>query len=139
MVPTSASSPTTRPGSTACTARLVARLRATGAAVLVLGSIPDPHTDVPICLSAHLDDSAACAPARPKALDDAGIAAERAATIGGGGQYADLTSLFCTPSDCPLVIGENLVFRDDNHLTVGYAETLAPIIGALTDRALPRN
>ncbi|MET8796764.1 acyltransferase family protein [Nocardia sp. NPDC004568] len=119
--------------------RLVARLRATGAAVLVLGSIPDPHTDVPICLSAHLDDSAACAPARPEAIDDAGIAAERAATIGGGGQYTDLTSLFCTPSDCPLVIGDNLVFRDDNHLTVEYAETLAPIIGALTDRALARN
>ncbi|WP_084480748.1 acyltransferase family protein [Nocardia grenadensis] len=119
--------------------RLVARLRATGAAVLVLGSIPDPHTDVPICLSGHLDDAAACAPARPDALDDAGIAAERAATIGGGGQYADLTSLFCTPSDCPLVIGDKLVFRDDNHITVGYAETLAPIIGALTDRALARN
>ncbi|MGW6333111.1 acyltransferase family protein [Nocardia rhamnosiphila] len=119
--------------------RLVARLRATGAAVLVLGSIPDPHTDVPICLSEHLDDAAACAPARPDALDDAGIAAERAATIGAGGQYADLTSLFCTASDCPLVIGDNLVFRDDNHLTVGYAETLAPVIGALTDRALARN
>ncbi|MFI2228549.1 acyltransferase family protein [Nocardia testacea] len=119
--------------------RLVARLRGTGAAVLVLGSIPDPHTDVPICLSGHLEDSASCAPARPDALNDTGIAAERAATIGGGGQYADLTSLFCTPSDCPLVIGDNLVFRDDNHLTVDYAETLAPIIGALTDRALTRN
>ncbi|WP_063059173.1 acyltransferase family protein [Nocardia sienata] len=119
--------------------RLVARLRATGAAVLVLGSIPDPHTDVPICLSAHIDDSAACAPARADALDDAGIAAERAATIGGGGQYADLTSLFCTPSDCPLVIGDNLVFRDDNHLTVDYAETLAPVIGTLTDHALSRH
>lgn len=119
--------------------RLVAQLRATGAAVLVLGSIPDPHTDVPVCLSEHLDDSTACAPARPDALNDLGIAAEQAATISGGGQYADLTSLFCTPSDCPLVIGDNLVFRDDNHLTVSYAETLAPIIGALTDRALARN
>lgn len=119
--------------------RLVDRLRTTGAAVLVLGSIPDPHTDVPICLSDHLDDLAACAPARPDALNDAGIAAEQAATTAGGGQYADMTSLFCTPAGCPLVIGDNLVFRDDNHLTVDYAETLAPIIGTLTDRALTRN
>ncbi|WP_245547543.1 acyltransferase family protein [Nocardia brevicatena] len=119
--------------------RLVAQLRTTGAAVLVLGSIPDPHTNVPICLSDHLDDPAACTPARPDALNDAGIAAEQAATTAGGGQYADLTSLFCAPAGCPFVIGDNLVFRDDNHLTVGYAETLAPIIGTLTDRALARS
>lgn len=42
-------------------------------------------------------------------------------------------------SDCPLVIGDNLVFRDDNHVTADYAETLAPIIGTLTDHALSRN
>ncbi|MEV0297623.1 acyltransferase family protein [Nocardia sp. NPDC050710] len=116
--------------------RLVGRLRATGAAVLVLGSIPDPHTTVPVCLSGHLDDVLACTPTRPVAIDDAGIAAEQAATIGAGGQYADLTSLFCTAARCPLIIGDNLVYRDDNHLTVSYARTLGPVIGALADRAL---
>ncbi|MFI2476897.1 acyltransferase family protein [Nocardia xishanensis] len=118
--------------------RLVGRLRETGAAVLVLGSIPDPHTTVPACLSEHLDDAVACAPARPVAVDDAGIAAEQAATTAGGGQYADLTSLFCTAARCPLIIGDNLVYRDDNHLTVGYARTLGPVIAALADRALAR-
>ncbi|WP_040789847.1 acyltransferase family protein [Nocardia paucivorans] len=119
--------------------RLVARLRSTGATVLVLGPVPDPHTDVPLCLSEHLDDPTACAPTRADALDDAGIAAERAATIAGGGRYADLTPLFCAPTGCPLVIGDNLVFRDDNHLTVEYAETLAPVIDTLTERAPTRN
>lgn len=116
--------------------RLVGRLRETGAAVLVLGSIPDPHTTVPACLSEHLDDAVACTPARPVAVDDAGIAAEQAATTAGGGQYADLTSLFCTAARCPLIIGDNLVYRDDNHLTVSYARTLGPVIAALADRAL---
>ncbi|MFX0578690.1 acyltransferase family protein [Nocardia nepalensis] len=115
---------------------LVGQLRATGAAVLVLGSIPDPHTTVPTCLSEHIDNAAACAPARPDAVNDAGIAAEQAAAIAGGGQYADLTSLFCTTARCPLIIGDNLVYRDDNHITVSYARTLAPVIAALTDRAL---
>ncbi|WP_433633876.1 acyltransferase family protein [Nocardia sp. CA-120079] len=116
--------------------RLVGQLRATGAAVLVLGSIPDPHTTVPACLSEHIDNAAACAPARPEAVDDAGIAAEQAAATTGGGQYADLTSLFCTAASCPLIIGDNLVYRDDNHLTVSYARTLGPVIVALADRAL---
>lgn len=116
--------------------RLVGDLRATGAAVLVLGSIPDPHTTVPVCLSEHIDNAAACTPARPAAVNDAGIAAEQAATIAGGGQYADPTSLFCTAARCPLIIGDNLVYRDDNHLTVSYARTLGPVIAALADRAL---
>ncbi|MEV4238794.1 acyltransferase family protein [Nocardia sp. NPDC049737] len=116
--------------------RLVGQLRATGAAVLVLGPIPDPHATVPVCLSEHIDDPAACTPARPVAVDDAGIGAEQAAAIAGGGQYADLTALFCTTARCPLIIGDNLVYRDDNHLTVGYARTLGPVIAALADHAL---
>jgi peptidoglycan/LPS O-acetylase OafA/YrhL len=116
--------------------RLVSRLRATGAGVLVLGPIPDPRTTVPTCLSGHLDDVSACTPNRPEAVNEAGIAAEAAATTAGGGQYADLTPLFCTPEVCPLVVGNNLVYRDDNHVTIEYAQTLGPVIGAIADRVL---
>ncbi|GAA5094874.1 SGNH hydrolase domain-containing protein [Nocardia iowensis] len=118
--------------------RLTTQLRATGANVLVLGPVPDPHTTVPTCLSDHLDDATACAPPRADAVNDAGIAAEQAATIAAGGQYADLTALFCTPSRCPLITSNNLMYRDDNHLTVAYAEALEPIVAALADRALAR-
>jgi peptidoglycan/LPS O-acetylase OafA/YrhL len=118
--------------------RTVAQLRSTGAKVLVLGPIPDPHSTVPTCLSAHLDDAGACSPPRSVAVNGAGIAAEQAATVAGGGQYADLTALFCTAERCPVIIGNHLVYRDDNHVTIEYAQTLAPVIGALADRALAR-
>jgi peptidoglycan/LPS O-acetylase OafA/YrhL len=116
--------------------RLVRQLRDTGASVLVLGPIPDPHSTVPTCLSAHLDDVGACTPARSVAVNDAGIAAEQAATTTGGSRYADLTPLFCTAERCPVIVGNNLVYRDDNHLTISYAQALAPVIGTLADRAL---
>ncbi|OBB67198.1 acyltransferase family protein [Mycobacterium sp. 852014-50255_SCH5639931] len=116
--------------------RTVAQLRSSGAAVLILGPAPDPRSSVPTCLSAHLADAGACAPARSAAVDDDGIAAERAATTAGGGQYADLTDLFCTPDRCPTIVGNTLVFRDDNHVTTEYAQLLAPVMGALADRAL---
>ncbi|MCM6774577.1 acyltransferase [Nocardia sp. CDC159] len=119
--------------------RLVGQLRATGATVLVLGPIPDPHTTVPTCLSAHLDDALACAPARPEAVNDSGIAAEAAAATAAGGRYDDLTALFCTDRRCPLINRKDLIYRDDNHLTVSYAETLAPVVAALVDRALPHD
>jgi peptidoglycan/LPS O-acetylase OafA/YrhL len=116
--------------------RLVAQLRSTGATVLVLGAVPDPHSTVPTCLSAHLADAGACSPARSVAVNDAGIAAEKAATTASGGHYADLTPLFCTAERCPVIVGNELVYRDDNHLTIAYAKTLAPVIGALADQAL---
>ncbi|GAJ79460.1 putative acyltransferase [Nocardia brasiliensis NBRC 14402] len=116
--------------------RLTAQLRATGASVLVLGPVPDPHSNAPACLSGHLDDAVACAPARPVAVNDAGIAAERTATVAGVGQYADLTELFCTAQRCPLITGNALIYRDDNHLTVTYAKALTPVLAALVDRAL---
>ncbi|MGY4711749.1 acyltransferase family protein [Mycolicibacterium sp. CBM1] len=116
---------------------LVTQLRSTtGARVLVLGPVPDPHTTVPVCLSAHLTDIRACTPARDVAMNADGIAAEAAVVRAAGGHYADLSSLFCTDTVCPVIIGSDLVFRDDNHITVEYAQALAPVLGMVTERAL---
>jgi len=116
--------------------RLVQQLRGIGAKVLVLGPVPNPHTTVPICLSAHLDDATACVPRRSAAVNQPGIAGESAATAAGGGQYADLTDLFCTTDRCPVIVGNTLVYVDASHLTFEYSRRLAPVMGALADRAL---
>ncbi|MGH3970351.1 MAG: acyltransferase family protein, partial [Mycobacterium sp.] len=116
--------------------RLVQQLRGTGAKVLVLGPVPDPHSVVPICLSGHLDDATACSPPTSTAVNQPGIAGESAATKTAGGQYADVTELFCTADRCPVIVGKTLVYLDENHLTVEYCRLLAPVIAALTDRTL---
>ena len=118
--------------------RMVRQLRSTGSEVLVIGPVPDPQSVVPVCLSGHLDDALACAPHTSVAVNMSGIAAEAAATAAGGGQYADVTDLFCTADRCPVVVGNTMVFLDMTHLTVEYARQLAPAIGALADRALAR-
>jgi SGNH domain (fused to AT3 domains) len=48
-----------------------------------------------------------------------------------------VTDLFCFPQRCPVVVGADLVFRDDNHLTVEYAAYLAPVLAAEVALALP--
>lgn len=116
--------------------RLVRQLRDTGAKVLVLGPIPDPHSAVPDCLSINLDDATVCAPRRSDAVNQSGIAAESAATKAGGGEYTDLTELFCASDRCPVIVGNTLVYRDQNHLTDKYSLLLGPVLGALVDRAL---
>jgi peptidoglycan/LPS O-acetylase OafA/YrhL len=116
--------------------RLVQQLRGTGAKVLVLGPIPQLYASVPSCLSEHLDDATACSPPRPMAFDQPGIAAESAAVKAGGGQYAELTELFCTANRCPVIVGNTLVYVDAGHLTIEYSRLLGPAMGALVDRAL---
>ncbi|MGH3968171.1 MAG: acyltransferase family protein, partial [Mycobacterium sp.] len=116
--------------------RLVRQLRDTGAKVLVLGPTPISFVWVPICLSGHLDDVPACSPPRSVAVNEAGITAESAATKAGRGQYADITSLFCTTKRCPAIVGNTLVYLDMVHLTAEYARLLAPVLGALAGRAL---
>jgi peptidoglycan/LPS O-acetylase OafA/YrhL len=115
--------------------RLVQQLRGTGAKVLVLGPTPDPTASVPTCLSGHLADPAACSASR-NVLNGPGIAAESVATKAGGGQYADLSELFCTANRCPVIVGNTMVYFDTRHLTREYSELLAPAMGALADRAL---
>lgn len=116
--------------------REVLELRGAGAQVLVLGPIPDPHVQPPFCVSRHLDDATACSSPRSTAVNENGIAAEWAAIKAAGGQYADLTELFCTADLCPVIVGNALVYQDQNHATVEYARVLAPVIGALVDRTL---
>jgi hypothetical protein len=116
--------------------RLVRQLRNFGSAVMVLGPTPDPGSVVPVCLSGHLNDASACAPDRSAAVNGAGIAAEAAATQTAGGNYDDVTELFCTTDRCPVIVGNTLVFLDGGHLTIEYSRRLAPVIGALADRAL---
>jgi hypothetical protein len=116
--------------------RLVQQLRGTGAKVLVLGPIPDPQSVAPDCLSRHLDDATFCSPARSIAVNETGITAEAAAVKAAGGQYADVTELFCTLERCPVIVGNTLVYFDRRHVTLEYARLLGPILGALADRTL---
>ncbi|HZC09308.1 MAG TPA: acyltransferase family protein [Mycobacterium sp.] len=119
--------------------RLVRDLRGTGAKVLVLGPVPDPHFVVPLCVSANLDDVTACVLRKATSVNESGIAVESAATAAGGGQYNDLTDLFCTTDLCPVIVGNTLVYMDETHATFEYSRQLAPAMGALADRALARN
>lgn len=61
---------------------------------------------------------------------------KRRRRLRGGGQYAELSELFCTADQCPVIVGNTLVFRDDNHVTTEYAQVLAPVLTEKVERAL---
>jgi hypothetical protein len=51
----------------------------------------------------------------------------------------NLSDLFCAADRCPVVVGNTLVFRDDNHITTEYAQVLAPLLTEMIERALALN
>lgn len=115
---------------------LVKELRSSGSAVLVLGPIPDLSSVAPVCLSAHMDNPDACSKARITATNEDAIKDEGAAVASAGGQYLDITGLFCSDRQCPAIIGNNLVYMDKDHLTFEYVHQLAPALGSIVTRAI---
>ncbi len=105
-------------------------LRRSGAQVVVMGPAPKPPFDVPDCLSAHLTNAVACTQSVAETYDLKGDAAERRVIERAGASYIDVRPWFCTATRCAAMVGNLLVYRDDNHITVPFATWLAPVLGA---------
>ncbi len=112
----------------------VGRVRAMGVPVIVLGATPKPPFDVPDCLASHLSNASECTTPRGQAVDAAGLAAERTATIASGGSYFDVSRYVCTRTTCAAIVGNLLVYRDDNHLTTTFTSWLTPELATALDR-----
>ncbi len=105
--------------------RSLARLPAQTQA-LVLGDVPR-NTRSPIaCLRESRDDISACvAPREP--LDNRRVErALRAAARAEGAHFRTLYGKICTYDPCPLLQGDNLMWRDRHHLTTSFVRKLAP-------------
>ncbi len=117
-------------------AAMVREIRALGPQVIVMGATPKPNLpDVPSCLSAHLSDTAACTTPTANAVNARGVAAERNAVQHAGGAYIDVEPWICTPETCAVIVGNLLVYRDDNHLTTTYVTWLTPALQHALDLA----
>lgn len=122
-------------------------LRASGAHVLVMGPVESPDWNVPDCLSAHPGDAAACnvTPKETHAgpglvgYDNAGLIAEQRAVHRASGRFVDVKGWFCAPATCPVVIGNRVVFFDNSHITVQYAQYLEPLVSSEVDLTLLRS
>jgi peptidoglycan/LPS O-acetylase OafA/YrhL len=114
-------------------AATVERIRHTGAVPVVVQDTPIAHFDVPACLAAHPREIRRCDLAVLKSVALARQRIVRAIVQVHGARIVDTNAWFCTPSVCPAVIGNTVVYRDDNHLTSAYSRRL----GGLLNTELP--
>ena len=102
-----------------------------GVNVTVLHDTPDfgDKEVIPDCIAKHKEngDLHKCGRKRKDVEENNGTnaALKAAAKELDNVHFVNLTDLFCTESECPAVIGNVIVYRDKNHVSANYMETVA--------------
>jgi hypothetical protein len=109
--------------------------QAQGAPVIALSDNPVPGDDPNKCL--RYSDASDCDVSREIALPGPDIFAE-AARAHVGAHSLNFSSLFCDETRCAVVIGGADVYRDQDHLTAPFANTLGPFIAEKVESVLSR-
>ncbi|WP_245810377.1 acyltransferase family protein [Brachybacterium massiliense] len=108
-----------------------------GPEVAVMKDVPDQQRTPRLCLSQHVDDARRCAVPLEDAFVEELVQAEDAALEGTAAHRVDLTDRLCNEENCPVIIGNTLVYRDGHHLTETFSrdlseplwEQLEPLVG----------
>jgi peptidoglycan/LPS O-acetylase OafA/YrhL len=116
--------------------RIWSHLDEAGIPVIALRDTPRFEHQVPECVVEHDEDLLACGKSRSAAfaaesLDE--LLVHAPPNVRG----IDLTERFCTDTVCPPVIGNVLVYRDRNHITVSYSRSVAPALDTEIARVMP--
>jgi peptidoglycan/LPS O-acetylase OafA/YrhL len=111
--------------------KMIRTLRSFGSRVVVMGDVPYPAEVVPDCLSAHPTDLSVCQiRKRLPRFNAAGVVEEQRVVERAGAGYIDTEPWFCGPTRCAVVIGDKIVYHDDNHISASFAAWLTPVISA---------
>ena len=107
---------------------LVRTLRAMphGPILAVLADTPALEANVPVCLAAHPKQISACETPRSSAIDSVHDAAEQATAEAAGASFVSLNNVVCWSDPCPVVTGNVLMWRNQDHLTATFSALLAP-------------
>lgn len=101
----------------------------TGAELVYMTDTPQPGQNIPDCLATHIDNTALCNRKQWQALEYTEFRAmEREVAEKYGAEIIDTTPAFCAADVCPAVIGDQVVYFDNSHITSSYSKTLKPFL-----------
>jgi len=103
--------------------------------VLAVRDNPRFATSPAACVEAHGAADGRCSTPRSDLFADE-APYESMPDIPSNVTFLDFSDSYCGPEVCPAVIGNVLVYKDDNHVSATYIATMAPVIGRAIDDAL---
>jgi hypothetical protein len=109
-------------------AESLATLRERAGRVVLLGDTPMWPRDPVDCLREHPDDIGRCDTPRAEAASALTEDTERAAAAAAGVAYVPTLDMVCLGDPCHAVEGSTLVLVDTQHMTVAWAQAIAPLL-----------
>jgi peptidoglycan/LPS O-acetylase OafA/YrhL len=90
---------------------------------ILIADTPYPDLDVPVCLSANMADVASCVQDRRVMMNGGvGRSAEIDAARSRSIPVVETFDLICPTMQCPVIVGNTLVYRDESHITAQFAK-----------------
>ena len=100
------------------------------ARAVVLGDTPRQKVDVSACLSARHLEPGACETRRSVAVATSHLAAEQRAAKDSDAAFIDPSDWLCNADPCPVVRNGLLVYRNFDHISIPFAQSLVPQLEA---------
>jgi len=105
--------------------------------LLIIGDTPLPAHEIPNCLAAFPHNVQHCMAEKSKAVNTSRIQLENELAAGHDASFVDVSDWVCGTSKCPVIIGNIVMYRDNNHLSATMSEYLAPFVAAVVVPILP--
>jgi hypothetical protein len=97
--------------------------------VVFISDIPRLKESAPVCLAVHMSDARQCMVARAKSvLSPEFKAAEFRLAHLARITAVDPTPWFCTRTECPVIVGDILLYGDNQHMLPAWSRFLAPVL-----------
>lgn len=119
----------------AALSRTISSLAESGTRVVHLTDTPTWRFDPTECLSKHLQNATTCWKGAMPTLSLDQLHAEQRTVTAAGGIFVNLGQYLCDDSNCPMIIGDTLVYRDFSHLSATFSRQMAPKLGDAVERA----
>jgi len=114
--------------------KTIATIKADGAKIAYLVDSPVPPTDIPVCVSGHLDNWSACSFSEADAVWPDPVRADVALGVIKDVSVIDFTPTLCRNGRCPAVRAGVLFYRDNSHLSATLAKIMQPAMAAALDK-----
>lgn len=111
-------------------------MRPSAGELLIIGDTPLPAHQVPNCLLKVPGNVPYCGADRAKAVDRSRIELERQIAATYQGSFVSTSSWLCGTSKCPVILGNILMWRDNNHVSATMSKYLAPFLDAVVSPLL---
>jgi peptidoglycan/LPS O-acetylase OafA/YrhL len=106
-------------------------MRPAAGKLLIIGDTPLPAHQVPNCVLKVPGNLHYCGQTRADGVDTSRLELERQIAAEYDGRFVSVTNWVCGTSFCPVVLGNILVWRDNNHVSATMSGYLAPFMAAV--------